>query len=102
MLPILRKIWETVFMKAICVLTCTPDTYFTRRLTEVVGEEISFLNCWQDALLPAAGLFSIRGCGPHRDDKDIIIARKLPAPVINPAAVVFTFRDKSLQSKLLG
>ena len=74
------------------------ETYFTKRLTEEVGQALLFFNPWQDFQVPEAQKYLIRTTGVYGSDLDLHILATLPAQqLINPLPSLKIFRSKLTQ-----
>lgn len=83
-------------MKHLCVISRTPETYFTQRLTEEVGELLRW-DPWGEAPLPEARFYLLRTTGVYGDDRDLERLSGTSKNVINPVFTHELLRNKHQQ-----
>lgn len=89
-------------MNKYCVIGRNFKTYFIKRLSEEVGQGLSFYNPWENENPPLAGTYLFRSSAIYGSNIDLESLVKLPswAKVINSAQALNNFRDKKRQYSL--
>ncbi len=88
---------DTVFMNKICIFAKNPNTYFLKRLREVLGKRLEFFNPWgSDVLGKSYEKVLVRTTGVYGDDRDLKLLEGRPG-IINNLASLKLFRSKDSQ-----
>ena len=86
-------------MNKICIFAKNPETYFLRRLRDLLGKRLEFFNPWMDQVLPQdCSMVLVRTTGVYGDDRDLELLQKLShLKILNNYPSLELFRSKDNQ-----